>query len=493
MRKWVKVLLAILLGVVLLLAAAIFIVSKAIDPRIYQNKIIQAFHEATGREMTISGKFQVSYFPWIGLDVQGLVIGNPQGFSGTDFASIDEVRFKARLLPLLTGKVEISTIGMYGASFHLITAKNGLTNWRDWGDTSAAKDTTSDKQETTLPFRDLAISRFQIKDSSIVIVNQKTREQAKVNHINFTMDNFSLNRPFPVSLAFDLLQKGKVQKTSVDFKTSAAIQLPEQQLRLSDFSMEALVKRPKMPTVPIRLSGDLLFDGKKQFVQVDPLHVKLANMLVDEQLRVTNLAVKPRLAIVSQADNVNLGKLVKTLTNKATVDGRLRFSGKLFASGRSLDEWLRSSSGSGNIAIDNGMVKGIDLSYLLNKAVAYIHKKKSPPAPKKPIATRFSKATASYTINSGVMRNNDFRLLGDGFKASGSGQVDLVKEWVNYRLAVAPLDSKDFDVPVNIDGKLQDPSIKPDWDALAKKYLKGQIQNIFDTKGLNKTLDSLFK
>jgi AsmA protein len=96
----------------------------------------------------------------------------------------------------------------------------------------------------------------------------------------------------------------------------------------------------------------------------------------------------------------------------------------------------------------------------------------------------------TFTINKGVINNQDLKLLMTGMTASGKGDINLPDYTINYRLTPQTVGkgqdgstSAGLGVPVLIQGSLDAPSFKPDVGSLIQnainnpKELKEQLKN----------------
>ena len=62
----------------------------------------------------ISGDLDLSVFPWLALEIGPTTLSNAQGFSAENFAAVDAVQLRVRLLPLLRKQVEMDKIILKG-------------------------------------------------------------------------------------------------------------------------------------------------------------------------------------------------------------------------------------------------------------------------------------------------------------------------------------------------------------------------------------------
>jgi AsmA protein len=128
-----KILLKIALGLVLLLIAVPLAIALLLDPNDFKTEIQDRVARATGRELTLDGDLGLSLFPWVGLEIREASLSQPPGFGAGPFAQIEEARVRARLLPLLFGRIELAVVTGRGLRLHLIRLADGRANWQVWG------------------------------------------------------------------------------------------------------------------------------------------------------------------------------------------------------------------------------------------------------------------------------------------------------------------------------------------------------------------------
>jgi AsmA protein len=134
MNRFFQVLLGLLALFVVLVLAAVILIPMFVDPNDYREEIARAVEEETGRSFEIEGELSLSVFPWLGLEVGRMRLGNPPGFGDDPFLEIGSAGVGARLLPLLLSRrLEISTLRLDGLRVHLIQLADGSTNWEDLG------------------------------------------------------------------------------------------------------------------------------------------------------------------------------------------------------------------------------------------------------------------------------------------------------------------------------------------------------------------------
>ena len=81
-----------------------------INPNDYKGKIADAVRDKTGRELVFDGDLELSVFPWIGVRTGGISLSNAPGFSEKNMFSLKSADVSLKLLPLITGKIELRNV-----------------------------------------------------------------------------------------------------------------------------------------------------------------------------------------------------------------------------------------------------------------------------------------------------------------------------------------------------------------------------------------------
>jgi len=133
MSKVLKIILGLFGLLVVVVLAAVIIIPLVVDPNDYRDDIARAVTEETGRDFEIAGEVSLSVFPWLGLEVGQMRLGNPPGFGDTPFLEIGSAAVGARLMPLLSRRLEVSTLRLEGLRLDLVRQADGTTNWEGLG------------------------------------------------------------------------------------------------------------------------------------------------------------------------------------------------------------------------------------------------------------------------------------------------------------------------------------------------------------------------
>ncbi|MBF0285748.1 MAG: AsmA family protein [Magnetococcales bacterium] len=137
MNKW----LLIPLSVVMLLVAALAAIPLLVDPNQYKQEIAALVKEKTGRELLVNGPIGLSLFPWVGVTLSEVTLGDAPGFGADPMAKVSRLEVRAKLAPLLSKRLEADKIAIDGLTLKLAKDAKGRTNWDDLTGAPAAQPT----------------------------------------------------------------------------------------------------------------------------------------------------------------------------------------------------------------------------------------------------------------------------------------------------------------------------------------------------------------
>jgi len=226
-----------------------------------------------------------------------------------------------------------------------------------------------------------------------------------------------------------------------------------------------------------------------QVLSIQSLTAQLYQGQLDSQATINLQQATPVMHITGNLNQVEVADLIKGLSGivpKFELSGIANFSGDLTTKGKQKSELINQLNGQVGVAMSNGVVKGIDLAFYVNTAVALINKE---PLPQKPenTQTEFGNLTGTAQVKDGIMTTNNLTLESPLFHASARGTIDLNNQSIDYHMdIISKIDPKANKllalygkaVPVRVTGSLSDPSIALDTLALMKEVGTEQLQRI---------------
>jgi AsmA protein len=127
--KALKILLYLVLGLVVLVVAAVAIFAVTFDPNRYKDDIQRIVKERTGRTLELKGPLELAFWPSLGAKVAGVVLS--EHAAPQPFVSLESAHASVALLPLLRGRVTVDRIRLSGLRAQIVKDKEGRFNFQD--------------------------------------------------------------------------------------------------------------------------------------------------------------------------------------------------------------------------------------------------------------------------------------------------------------------------------------------------------------------------
>jgi len=212
--KWFMIAVGFLAVVVI---AMLLLLPVFMDVQKYKPYIERRVSEAVGRPFTMGEKFKASLFPWAGVSLSDLHLGNPPGFDEKDFVSVKSFEIRVKLIPLLLSKfkdIQIKHIVLNEPRIALIKQKDGKTTW-EWKEKESAQSKKKEiKPVEGEPGKEFSLKSLVVGDLSInngLILwidhskkeNGAKKEKKEISDLNLQLLDVSLDRP--VNLKFNAL------------------------------------------------------------------------------------------------------------------------------------------------------------------------------------------------------------------------------------------------------------------------------------------------
>jgi AsmA protein len=260
-------------GLIGLIVIGLVLVVVFVDPNDYRDDIEKLVEEKTGRELTLSGDLKLSVFPWIALESGAASLGDAAGFGPEPFVSIRDARVGVRLLPLLSGKVEVGNVRLDGARIRLITDENGRNNWADLGESEGEEPPApTESGATEVP----TVASLEISDAAVVMENRQEQSRREVRDFNLKTGRLASGEPFDFATDF-VLDQDKSLTAKVRIAATVTADLARNVHRLAEPKIDVNVSGAGYPAdgVPVEVRAKSLeADIARELYSLDTLTVK---------------------------------------------------------------------------------------------------------------------------------------------------------------------------------------------------------------------------
>ena len=195
-------------------------------------------------------------------------------------------------------------------------------------------------------------------------------------------------------------------------------------------------------------------------------------------------------SVNERLEGIQAGPLLRDLTGTESVTGTGSVSARLTTRSTSGEDFIEHLNGDATLNLRNGAVKGVNIAGIIRTAYARF-KGQSTPAETGPNETDFTALDGKFRFVNGVA-HDDLSAQSPLLRVQGKGQVDLVREQIDYVVTanvVGTLEGqggKTLDeleavpLPIRVKGALADPRFSLDMAEIMKGRAKQEVNKRID-------------
>lgn len=317
MNKIFKWLLAIGGVIVLLLLIVAVVLPLTFDPNDYKDKIRETVKEETGRDMTIAGDIGWTVFPWLGLEVSGITLGNRQGFGDEPMLEVGEAGASVKIMPLFSKKVEIGKITLKDMSIRLSRKANGENNWQDLTDEASA-DSSSDN-DNTAGRQGSDITSVRVSGVEISNANVRWDDAGQITELsnaNLDVSGISDQQPFDVNGSFSVVLSDSELAGDVRFAGHVLPATGDSATQIEGLALNFEGQQgtsPELLDLNIEINANALFNEKADSIALNDFKFRLHNLNLTGALLASSVSTTPAAKGNLSATAFDLKKLMKNM------------------------------------------------------------------------------------------------------------------------------------------------------------------------------------
>jgi AsmA protein len=205
----------------------VFLLPKLINANNYKTYVTAMIKEKIGRDVVFEGDIVVSVFPQLGVSAEKIVVSNAPGFQELPFITVEKSDININLVPLLTKKIEISSIDLDGLTLNLAKDKQDIGNWSDLivNDSKINAKQDDSKFKSQFGFAGFDIGGINVLNTSINWDNQQTGEHLELKNIQFNANKFVFDKQLKIDISMDV--SGSVVTFPVSIKCVTGLLVDE--------------------------------------------------------------------------------------------------------------------------------------------------------------------------------------------------------------------------------------------------------------------------
>ena len=343
---------------------------------------------------------------------------------------------------------------------------------------------------------DIPTIKLKVDSSTLSGSVQSADISHRAFNAQFSLDNLDIGAYLPPAKPNKLLQ---LKELTGSFK----ILLPLEQQSLA---ISGPLKFTTLTTDTFAISQfSTLLDMKDGFIALSKSQADLLGGHYQGSSQIDLSGSNPKFVSNQTFTNIQIEPLVRLLDPKLQLSGLANISGSINSIGATLPLIKQNLNGNLKLSIKHGVLHGINIQQWINTAGALVQQKPLADTPSDN-STDFGDLSASMSINSGVINNQDLVMNMPFAHATGRGTIDLAGEQLDYHLLISQIRhlSRIDSVPLSISGSFANPHIQLDKNALfqqvANKQFTGQKGRLADrltqrrgNKEIDQTINKLIQ
>jgi AsmA protein len=260
-------------ALLVLLIAAVLIVTATFDPNQYKPQIVQLVKDKTGRTLAIEDDIKLKLFPKIGAQVGKVTLSERN--SASTFAGVDTAQVFVALMPLLAKRVVVDEVRLDGLTAHLVKFKDGTTNFSDLGGGAKSEAKPETKPAPSEPGGkapvNLDISGVRITNAHVTWTDETNGSDVALELAELKTGRIAEDVPCRVEMK--LAVKGAQPKLDLKAALRGMLTFNLAKQHYSFQSLDADVEGAALAytDIAVKLKADIDADGATQHVKVREL------------------------------------------------------------------------------------------------------------------------------------------------------------------------------------------------------------------------------
>jgi len=291
MKKLLKIIFVLLL--LLVVSASVFV--YLFDANKYKQEIAELAESFAGRPISLAGDIKFSVYPWIGIQLQDVTIGNKQdtkagdissSFSKNDFATIERFGVSVKILPLLEKRLEIDKLILHRLAVDFEKNAAGANNWSDM---------FSDSGKSESGLNGLVIGGVEVTDSHLNWFDASTGKRYNLTSMNIITQAYVEGQALPLKLKAVVESNQPQWKASTSIETSLVFNPGSPIFKANDLKLlvESEFPLEGMESVNISLLTNGVINVKRKTAKLKDSDLKLLGLNISGDLNVDNIFSVP--------------------------------------------------------------------------------------------------------------------------------------------------------------------------------------------------------
>lgn len=290
MLRALKVLSIIILALIVLLAGAVFAITRLIDPNDFKPEIIASARKEANLDLQMPGNLGWTFWPWLGIEVgrTEIRIADEEPL----FAAFDQARTSIAVMPLLRGAVELSGVYLDGVELNLEETAEGA----NWDRIAPASDTTPAAEEPAAASSPLdlpvSIPQVTLSNGRVRYLNTMDGTDIRVEQLNIDARDVSLDKPFPLQASLRYQDQADM-RVDLAISTTLRMDLDNSLYELNSLVIDTSVAG--LTTLPVQVHARLNMEAalNDDRISLRDILLEAVGTRTSGNIELTQISAKP--------------------------------------------------------------------------------------------------------------------------------------------------------------------------------------------------------
>jgi len=291
-KKGLKILVGIVVGIIVLFLLVSLVVKIVFTKERLLSLLVPKIEQALNRKVEIDD-VSVSIFGGLGVDVVGMRVLNPSGFTQEELFKFDQLLVRVKFWPLLHKRIEVKKLVLKSPLINLEKNREGVSNFSDL--------LKGGKGGFFLP---VAFDQMEIRDGQILYLDDKDKKRIVLHK-------------------FEERAKLSLDEKMENARATGTISINQIELDLPKY-------KGKLPSLTFSLEHDLSFNVPGDSLNINLLKIGIAKVSMDIKGKVEKLSTTPIMNLSVSSNEIPLEDILASLPKEESSPlNKLKTSGKM--------------------------------------------------------------------------------------------------------------------------------------------------------------------
>ncbi len=243
MKKLIKITAAVVVSI-FALGFAVILYLLTLNPNNHKEWIAGKFQDSTGHSLVLGGEIGLTLYPWLGISLNEVSVGNAPGFGDEPLFHADFAEVRIKLMPMLGGKYEIDTVKLHGAVINLAIDDSGRANWAGLAGGDSA-DTAATSEGLVLT--NVVLGGVDVRELSLTLDDRAAGARHEVRDFTFSTGELVFGDPIDIAMNFAASSTNPALGAQVALEGTVSYDLRANAYEISPLDLRATLSGANVP------------------------------------------------------------------------------------------------------------------------------------------------------------------------------------------------------------------------------------------------------